>query len=94
MLGSSFKETRSSYAPEKGLRYDGIYRIEECWRKVGIQVNMCNQLYKNFVFGLFFSKVNSLILFSHVRVSKSVDIYLSDVIMILPHGRGLCLVTN
>ena len=34
----SHKEKRSSYAPEKGLRYDGIYRIEKCWRKVGIQV--------------------------------------------------------
>ena len=34
----SHKEKRSSYAPEKGLRYDGVYRIEKCWRKVGIQV--------------------------------------------------------
>lgn len=34
----SHKEKRSSYAPEKGLRYDGIYRIEKCWTKVGIQV--------------------------------------------------------
>ncbi|KAK9278329.1 hypothetical protein L1049_027894 [Liquidambar formosana] len=31
----SHKEKRSSYAPESGLRYDGIYRIEKCWRKVG-----------------------------------------------------------
>ncbi|KAJ7945609.1 E3 ubiquitin-protein ligase ORTHRUS 2 [Quillaja saponaria] len=39
----SHKEKRSSYAPEKGLRYDGIYRIEMCWRKVGIQV--CRYLF-------------------------------------------------
>lgn len=34
----SHKEKRSAYAPEKGVRYDGIYRIEKCWRKPGIQV--------------------------------------------------------
>ncbi|WVZ62651.1 hypothetical protein U9M48_012371, partial [Paspalum notatum var. saurae] len=34
----SHKEKRSSYAPESGVRYDGIYRIEKCWRKIGIQV--------------------------------------------------------
>ncbi|KAI6686763.1 hypothetical protein NL676_032676 [Syzygium grande] len=33
----SHKEKRSAYAPETGVRYDGIYRIEKCWRKVGIQ---------------------------------------------------------
>ncbi|XP_057970299.1 E3 ubiquitin-protein ligase ORTHRUS 2-like [Malania oleifera] len=33
----SHKEKRSSYAPVKGVRYDGIYRIEKCWRKVGKQ---------------------------------------------------------
>ncbi|KAL6011786.1 hypothetical protein ACLOJK_002251 [Asimina triloba] len=33
----SHKEKRSSYAPETGVRYDGIYRIEKCWRKVGLQ---------------------------------------------------------
>ncbi|KAI4368541.1 hypothetical protein MLD38_017088 [Melastoma candidum] len=33
----SHKEKRSSYAPETGVRYDGIYRIEKCWRKTGIQ---------------------------------------------------------
>ncbi|ONK78060.1 uncharacterized protein A4U43_C02F13810 [Asparagus officinalis] len=33
----SFKEKRSSYAPESGVRYDGVYRIEKCWRKPGIQ---------------------------------------------------------
>lgn len=34
----SHKEKRSSYAPEAGVRYDGVYRIEKCWRKKGIQV--------------------------------------------------------
>ncbi|KAH7578503.1 hypothetical protein JRO89_XS01G0390100 [Xanthoceras sorbifolium] len=44
--GRSHKEKRSSYAPEKGLRYDGIYRIEECWRKVGIQgFKVCRYLF-------------------------------------------------
>ncbi|KAE8662083.1 E3 ubiquitin-protein ligase ORTHRUS 1 [Hibiscus syriacus] len=34
----SHKEKRSSYAPEiKGVRYDGVYRIEKCWRKAGKQ---------------------------------------------------------
>ncbi|TXG54463.1 hypothetical protein EZV62_019719 [Acer yangbiense] len=37
MMGRSHKEKRSSYPLEKGLRYNGIYRIEECWGKVGIQ---------------------------------------------------------
>ncbi|KAK9199435.1 hypothetical protein WN944_014626 [Citrus x changshan-huyou] len=42
----SFKEKRSSYAPEKGLRYDGIYRIEECWRKIGVQgFKVCRYLF-------------------------------------------------
>lgn len=35
----SHKEKRSSYAPESGVRYDGVYRIEKCWRKKGIQVS-------------------------------------------------------
>nr|GMD07507.1 Kinase superfamily protein isoform 1 [Ipomoea batatas] len=39
MISRSCKENRSSYALEKGVRYDGIYRIEKCWRKVGIQVD-------------------------------------------------------
>ncbi|PON37625.1 Cdk-activating kinase assembly factor [Parasponia andersonii] len=33
----SHKEKRSAYAPETGVRYDGIYRIEKCWRKKGGQ---------------------------------------------------------
>lgn len=42
----SHKEKRSSYAPEKGVRYDGIYRIEKCWRKAGIQGFMvCRYLF-------------------------------------------------
>ncbi|EOA33907.1 hypothetical protein CARUB_v10021399mg [Capsella rubella] len=27
----------SPYNPENGVRYDGIYRIEKCWRNVGVQ---------------------------------------------------------
>ncbi|KAJ6802585.1 E3 ubiquitin-protein ligase ORTHRUS 2-like [Iris pallida] len=42
----SFKEKRSSYAPEKGVRYDGVYRIEKCWRKIGIQgFKVCRYLF-------------------------------------------------
>ncbi|GAB4860345.1 E3 ubiquitin-protein ligase ORTHRUS 2 [Ancistrocladus abbreviatus] len=42
----SHKEKRSNYAPEKGLRYDGIYRIEKCWRKVGKQgYKVCRYLF-------------------------------------------------
>ncbi|CAM8950891.1 unnamed protein product [Rhodiola kirilowii] len=42
----SCKEKRSSYAPEKGVRYDGVYRIEKCWRKQGIQgFKVCRYLF-------------------------------------------------
>lgn len=42
----SHKEKRSSYAPEGGVRYDGIYRIEKCWRKNGIQgFKVCRYLF-------------------------------------------------
>ncbi|PUZ64390.1 hypothetical protein GQ55_3G140400 [Panicum hallii var. hallii] len=43
----SHKEKRSSYAPESGVRYDGIYRIEKCWRKIGIQgkFKVCRYLF-------------------------------------------------
>lgn len=42
----SHKERRSAYAPEKGVRYDGIYRIEKCWRKPGIQgYKVCRYLF-------------------------------------------------
>ncbi|OQU88824.1 hypothetical protein SORBI_3002G101200 [Sorghum bicolor] len=33
----SHKVKHSLYAPKLGVRYDGIYRIEKCWRKIGIQ---------------------------------------------------------
>ncbi|KAG9148879.1 hypothetical protein Leryth_024640 [Lithospermum erythrorhizon] len=42
----SCKEKRSVYAPLEGNRYDGIYRIEKCWRKVGIQgFKVCRYLF-------------------------------------------------
>ncbi|KAK1318336.1 E3 ubiquitin-protein ligase ORTHRUS 2 [Acorus calamus] len=42
----SHKEKRSSYAPEGGVRYDGIYRIEKCWRKAGTQgFKVCRYLF-------------------------------------------------
>ncbi|KAI3467813.1 hypothetical protein Pfo_024476 [Paulownia fortunei] len=42
----SHKEKRSSYAPQKGVRYDGVYRIEKCWRKAGIQgFTVCRYLF-------------------------------------------------
>ncbi|XP_050219501.1 E3 ubiquitin-protein ligase ORTHRUS 2 [Mercurialis annua] len=42
----SHKEKRSSYPPEKGVRYDGVYRIEKCWRKVGVQGHkVCRYLF-------------------------------------------------
>ncbi|RZC59487.1 hypothetical protein C5167_006790 [Papaver somniferum] len=42
----SHKEKRSSYAPETGVRYDGVYRIEKCWRKTGIQgFKVCRYLF-------------------------------------------------
>lgn len=42
----SHKEKRSSYAPERGLRYDGVYRIEKCWRKQGMQgFKVCRYLF-------------------------------------------------
>ncbi|RDX68712.1 E3 ubiquitin-protein ligase ORTHRUS 2, partial [Mucuna pruriens] len=42
----SHKEKRSSYAPETGVRYDGIYRIEKCWQITGIQgFKVCRYLF-------------------------------------------------
>ncbi|XP_018442018.2 E3 ubiquitin-protein ligase ORTHRUS 2 [Raphanus sativus] len=43
----SHKEKRSAYAPaEKSVRYDGVYRIEKCWRKVGVQgKRVCRYLF-------------------------------------------------
>ena len=41
------QEKRSSYAPEPpAVRYDGIYRIEKCWRHAGGQgMLMCRYLF-------------------------------------------------
>ncbi|KFK40520.1 hypothetical protein AALP_AA2G006400 [Arabis alpina] len=43
----SHKEKSSAYAPEEGVRYDGVYRIEKCWRKTGIQgvYKVCRYLF-------------------------------------------------
>lgn len=42
----SHKEKRSSYAPETGVRYDGIYRIEKCWKIAGLQgFKVCRYLF-------------------------------------------------
>ncbi|KAJ1288806.1 hypothetical protein BS78_02G116300 [Paspalum vaginatum] len=43
----SHKEKRSSHAPESGVRYDGVYRIERRWRKIGIQgkFKVCRYLF-------------------------------------------------
>ncbi|XP_010414802.1 PREDICTED: E3 ubiquitin-protein ligase ORTHRUS 2-like [Camelina sativa] len=37
----------SAYAPMEGVRYDGVYRIEKCWRKVGKQgsFKVCRYLF-------------------------------------------------
>ena len=47
----TYKEIIAAYAPEEGVRYDGVYRVEKCWRKVGVQV--CIQL-NNHLFRLRF----------------------------------------
>lgn len=41
------QEKRSSYAPaEAVVRYDGVYRIEKCWRHKGTQGQlMCRYLF-------------------------------------------------
>ncbi|XP_047322039.1 E3 ubiquitin-protein ligase ORTHRUS 2-like isoform X1 [Impatiens glandulifera] len=42
----SHKEKRSFYAPETGVRYDGVYRIEKCWRKIGVHgFKVCRYLF-------------------------------------------------
>lgn len=42
----SHKEKRSNYAPEEGVRYDGVYRIEKCWRSNGNQgYKVCRYLF-------------------------------------------------
>uniref|UniRef100_F6GT46 YDG domain-containing protein n=1 Tax=Vitis vinifera TaxID=29760 RepID=F6GT46_VITVI len=46
LMFKSHKKKHSSYAPEKGVLYDGIYIIEKCWRKVGIQrYKVCRYLF-------------------------------------------------
>ncbi|KAH0905899.1 hypothetical protein HID58_037726, partial [Brassica napus] len=32
------QKKKSEFASEAGVRYDGVYRIEKCWLKVGVQV--------------------------------------------------------
>ena len=39
------QKKKSEFASEAGVRYDGVYRIEKCWLKVGVQV--CIQLNNN-----------------------------------------------
>jgi len=40
------QDTRSRFAPEHGVRYDGIYRIASCWRTQGRQGKlMCRYLF-------------------------------------------------
>ncbi|XP_020877466.1 E3 ubiquitin-protein ligase ORTHRUS-LIKE 1 isoform X1 [Arabidopsis lyrata subsp. lyrata] len=43
----SYKEKHSAYAPEEGVRYDGVYRIEKCWRKARFQdsCKVCRYLF-------------------------------------------------
>ncbi|XP_024536254.1 E3 ubiquitin-protein ligase ORTHRUS 2 [Selaginella moellendorffii] len=42
----SAKDVRSAYAPQEGLRYDGLYRIERCWRKIGLKgFRVCRYLF-------------------------------------------------
>ncbi|KAK7280955.1 hypothetical protein RIF29_08550 [Crotalaria pallida] len=42
----SSKEKCSAYAPSEGVRYDGVYRIEKCWRKIGKQgYKVCRYLF-------------------------------------------------
>ncbi|CAH8384502.1 unnamed protein product [Eruca vesicaria subsp. sativa] len=41
------KEERSAYAPKAGVRYDGVYRVEKCWIKIGVQgiFKVCRYLF-------------------------------------------------
>ncbi|KAI9106904.1 hypothetical protein K1719_022432 [Acacia pycnantha] len=42
----SHKDKQSPYAPREGIRYDGIYRIEKCWAKQGVQgFKVCRYLF-------------------------------------------------
>lgn len=81
----SHKEKRSAYAPaEKSVRYDGVYRIEKCWRKVGIQVWL--RLIILIVLILFFSE---LLLCVFCRAKGSVVTFSSGVTTNQLHGPGL-----
>ena len=93
----SHKEKRSSYAPEKRLRYDGIYRVEKCWRKTGIKVRCLWLFLKNKIknhhwdnqLGLCSWWTCLLMSVFCIRDLRYVDIFLLDVTMLLPHGQGL-----
>ncbi|KAF8086101.1 hypothetical protein N665_0635s0031 [Sinapis alba] len=43
----SYKDEKSAYSPDAGVRYDGVYRIEMCWLKVGVQgsFKVCRYLF-------------------------------------------------
>ncbi|EOA20270.1 hypothetical protein CARUB_v10000573mg [Capsella rubella] len=43
----SYRQKRSAYAPEKGVRYDGVYRIERCWRiaRMNDSFKVCRYLF-------------------------------------------------
>ncbi|PIA29031.1 hypothetical protein AQUCO_06300001v1 [Aquilegia coerulea] len=43
----SYKMKGSVNVPNKGVRYDGVYRIEKCWRKIGEQAKykVCRHLF-------------------------------------------------
>ena len=43
------KDKRSSYASQRGYRYDGIYRIEKCWQVAGQQVNRYDKYFDDLV---------------------------------------------
>jgi len=42
-------DKRSSYATQRGYRYDGIYRIEKCWQAAGRQVNRYDKYFDDIV---------------------------------------------
>ena len=77
LINRSHKEKRSSYAPDSGVRYDGIYRIEKCWRKIGIQVILCSLYTDSKRTSRTFAFCSCLsVAFCHRVSSKSADIFL------------------
>lgn len=84
-IGRSHKEKQSCYAPQEGVRYDGVYRIEKCWRKAGKQVEICQE--NNFTC-FYYLKPLTTFLLKYYRDFWSAVIYLFVVIMILRHGQG------